>query len=168
MDFSREPFWHWLCFNVSTQLWLLAILDARGEKFSSASRRRLTPTHASLAVRLNTDTDVDGLWPCGFGGEKSRARLDFSTRTATSGVKLTFGFSWAGLWNSARLDDSRVAVTGFGRIGTFFDALPPYRFLPDDDGVERPNNFRRPGVRRFGVRVFSFFNSFLEFWIYKK
>lgn len=95
-------------------LWLLAIFDARGEKFSSSSRRRLT--HASLAVRLKNADDCEGRCETGFGGENIRARFDFSTRTATSGVKLTFGFSWAGLWNRARFDDSLVAVTGFGKI----------------------------------------------------
>lgn len=72
-------------------------------------------------------------------------------------MKLTFGLSWAGLWNRARFDVSLVAVTGFGKTIVDLDALPSLFF-----GVNRPGNFLRPGVRRFGVRALSRFINFLQ------
>lgn len=76
------------------------------------------------------------LLPCPLSGEKS-ARLDLSTRLAISGLNSGFGgcsncscVDFAGLWNSARFEVSRVGP-GLMR------SVRKRRLRAEEDGVLR-------------------------------
>lgn len=129
------------------KLWLLATSE-RGVRFSALKAPcRIIFEWSSLRGRLAAgmaDGERTDRWRFSvLDGGENRARFDFSTRLASSGVNSGFGFSFGGLWKRARFEDSRVggiiALTEINR----FRADPGVRDLP---GVRN-----RPGTWRFGV-----------------
>lgn len=129
------------------KLWLLAISE-RGVRFSAlnAPCRNIfegSSVRGRLAAGMAGGERRDRWRFIVLDGGENRARLDFSTRLANSGVNNGFGFSFGGLWNRARFEDSRVGGIIVLTGGIRFRADPGVRDLP---GVRN-----RPGGWRFGV-----------------
>lgn len=142
-------------------LWHLAILLFWGSTFSSScSRRRFVPTDMSFSEEFDEEYAMVDIERSTRRGGENRARLDFSTRSNTSGGNFgNFTSSLAGLRNNARFEVSRVAVVDNGIMSAIFCAT-----FFDEPGVLRPG-VRRPAmlnVRRFGVAGLTFFINFLK------
>lgn len=124
------------------KLWLLASSE-RGVRFSALNAPcRIIFEWSSIRERLAGGERTDRWRFSVLDGGENRARLDFSTRLASSGVNSGFGFSFGGLWKRARFEDSRVGIIALtGKIR--FRADPGVRDLP---GVRN-----RPGGCLLGV-----------------
>lgn len=139
------------------KLWLLAI-NERGVRFSTLNAPfRIVFEWSSVRKRLAAGAGGERTDRWRFSvldGGENKARLDFSTRLANSGVNSGFGFSFGGLWKRARFEDSRVGNIALTR-SIRFRADPGVRDLP---GVRN-----RPGGCRFGVftLVFPLLSHFL-------
>lgn len=129
------------------KLWLLATSE-RGVRFSALKAPcRITFEWSSLRERLAAGMaagERTDRWRFSvLDGGENKARLDFSTRLANSGVNKGFGFSFGGLWNRARFEDSRVGGIVALTVSIRFRADPGVRDLP---GVRN-----LPERWRFGV-----------------